>query len=69
MSEATKAALQAWKEFAMGVGLFAPSLRTMPAFTKVYDGCECDFGAAAELSGGGRRKGGACDRSLWRRAQ
>jgi hypothetical protein len=37
MSETTKAALQAWDEFAMGVGLFAPSLLTMPAFTKVYD--------------------------------
>ncbi len=34
---AAEKALKAWDEFAMGVGLFAPSLLTMTAFTKIYD--------------------------------
>ena len=37
VKDEVKAALAAWDEFAMGVGLFAPQLLNLPAFMKLYD--------------------------------
>lgn len=37
MSDALKNALRAWDEFSIGVGIFAPQLLSVPAFTKLYD--------------------------------
>jgi hypothetical protein len=37
VSDTTENALEAFDEFAMGVGLFAPAILTLPAFTKLYD--------------------------------